>query len=206
MSGLAALLAEHNPPSVYQWHSAAPRRRRAARGRARRLERSATSTGGRSRTGRRSSRRLRPRSTSPTTTPTSVDALSDGLGRVAVDGRGPGAALGRLEPAGPQRRARRSTTVARVASRRARAHADAGKLAVILRGEGPTLDLAGAARSSTEAAGRSDDPLGRRRREVAQRRPRLRRDRVTASTAPPGSAASAPRCAPRPRPARRSAR
>lgn len=24
MSGLAALLAEHNPPSVYQWHSAAP--------------------------------------------------------------------------------------------------------------------------------------------------------------------------------------
>ena len=23
MSGLAALLAEHNPPSVYQWHSAA---------------------------------------------------------------------------------------------------------------------------------------------------------------------------------------
>ena len=24
MSGLAALLADHNPPSVYQWHSAAP--------------------------------------------------------------------------------------------------------------------------------------------------------------------------------------
>ena len=24
MSGLAALLAKHNPPSVYQWHSAAP--------------------------------------------------------------------------------------------------------------------------------------------------------------------------------------
>ena len=24
MSGLAALLANHNPPSVYQWHSAAP--------------------------------------------------------------------------------------------------------------------------------------------------------------------------------------
>ena len=24
MSGLAALLAEHNPPSVYQWHNAAP--------------------------------------------------------------------------------------------------------------------------------------------------------------------------------------
>lgn len=136
MSGLAALLAEHNPPSVYQWHSAAsvPDVQHAVEhaGWTFRyldgwtLEDRATF--------------LKAASTSLEIADTDdVDALSAGLKDVEVGGRG---LVLLWDGWSPLARSDRDSFDAVVDVFRRRAHdAGAGKMAVILRGEGPELDL-----------------------------------------------------------------
>ena len=136
MSGLAALLAEHNPPSVYQWHSAASvadvQHAVEHAGWAFRyldgwtLEDRATF--------------LKAASTSlEIADADDVEALSAGLKDVEVDGRG---LVLLWDGWSPLARSDRASFDAVVDVFRRRAHdPGAGKVAVILRGEGPELDL-----------------------------------------------------------------
>jgi hypothetical protein len=136
MSGLAALLAEHNPPSVYQWHSAAsvPDVQHAVEhaGWSFRYLDGWT---------------LEDRSTFLKAVSSSlevadcedVDALSAGLQGVEVGGRG---LVLLWDGWSPLARSDRESFDAVVDVLRRRAHdSGAAKMAVILRGEGPELDL-----------------------------------------------------------------
>ena len=136
MSGLAALLAEHNPPSVYQWHSAAP---------VPDVQHAVEHAGWSFRY--LDGWTLEDRTTFLKAAAGSLDladgdtvqGLSDGLDEVEVDGRG---LVLLWDGWSPLARSDRQTFDEVVAACRRRAHdAAAGKVAVILRGEGPELDL-----------------------------------------------------------------
>ena len=136
MSGLAALLAEHNPPSVYQWHSAAP---------VADVQHAVEHAGWAFRyldgwTLEDRGTFLKAAAASlDLTDADSVDDLTAGLGQVDVDGRG---LVLLWEGWSPLARSDRQTFDEVLAACRRRAHdAGAGKVAVILRGEGPDLDV-----------------------------------------------------------------
>ena len=136
MSGLAALLAEHNPPSVYQWHSAAsvPDVQHAVEhagwtfhyldgwtveDRTTFLKAAAASL--------------------ELSDCDSVESLSAALQDVEVGGRG---LVLLWDGWSPLARSENEVFEEVVAAFRGRAHATGtGKVAVILRGEGPELDL-----------------------------------------------------------------
>jgi hypothetical protein len=136
MSGLAALLAEHNPPSVYQWHSAAS---------VTDVQHAVEHAGWSFRY--LDGWTLEDRATFVKTAAGSLDLgdcesvqdLSDGLGRVEVEGRG---LVLLWDGWSPLARSQRETFDEVVAACRQRAHdPGAGKVAVILRGDGPELNL-----------------------------------------------------------------
>ena len=136
MSGLAALLAEHNPPSVYQWHSAAP---------VPDVQHAVEHAGWSFRY--LDGWRVEDRTAFLKATGAcldlsdceSVEALSTALLDVETDGRG---LVLLWDGWSPLARSDKSAFDEAVQAFRQRAHANgAGKLAVILRGEGPELDL-----------------------------------------------------------------
>ena len=136
MSGLAALLADHNPPSVYRWHSAAP---------VGDVQHAVEHAGWEFRyldgwtVEDRATFLKAVASSLDLSDPDSVDALSTGLGDVEVGGRG---LVLLWDGWSPLARADRETFDEIVVALRRRAHdAGSGKLAVILRGEGPDLDV-----------------------------------------------------------------
>ena len=136
MSGLAALLAEHNPPSVYQWHSAAP---------VPDVQHAVEHAGWSFRyldgwTLEDRATFLKAVAGSLEIDETdSVEALSAGLAEVPVEGRG---MVLLWDGWSPLARSDADAFDDVLAACRRRAHdAGAGKLAVILRGEGPDLDL-----------------------------------------------------------------
>ena len=138
MSGLAALLAEHNPPSVYQWHSAAP---------VADVQHAVEHAGwsfryldGWTLEDRASFLKAAASALElPDDRADSVESWSSALGEVAVDGRG---TVFLWDGWSPLARSEGGTFDEVLGALRRRAHtAEAGKLAVILRGEGPDLDV-----------------------------------------------------------------
>ena len=136
MSGLAALLARHNPPSVYQWHSAAP---------VADVQHAVEHAGWCFRY--LDGWTLEDRSTFlkaagaalELADADSVEALGTGLDGVDCGDNG---LVLLWEGWSPLARADRETFDEVLAAFRRRAHAAAtGQLAVILRGEGPDLDV-----------------------------------------------------------------
>ena len=138
MSGLAALLAEHNPPSVYQWHSAAPvadvqHAVEHAGWSFRYLDGWTLEDRGTFLKAAAAALELADSGAD------SVESLSAGLRGVDVGGRG---LVLLWDGWSPLARSEKEAFDEVVAAFRQRAHdATAGKLAVILRGEGPDLDL-----------------------------------------------------------------
>ena len=138
MSGLAALLAEHNPPSVYQWHSAAP---------VADVQHAVEHAGWSFRyldgwTLEDRATFLKAAASAlelPDDTAESVETLSTSLEQVDVAGRG---LVVLWDGWSPLARSDGATFDEVLGELRRRAHtSDAGKLAVILRGEGPDLDV-----------------------------------------------------------------
>ena len=136
MSGLAALLAEHNPPSVYQWHSAAA---------VPVVEHAVQHAGWSFRY--LDGWTLEDRQTFLKAACASleladsddVEALSAGLGGLEVEGKG---LVLLWDGWSPLARSDRESFDTVVGVFRRRAHdSGAAKMAVILRGEGPELDL-----------------------------------------------------------------
>jgi hypothetical protein len=136
MSGLAALLAEHNPPSVYQWHSAAP---------VPDVQHAVEHAGWSFRyvDGWTVEDRAAFVETAAASLDLagceSVDELGAGLDGVEVEGRG---MVLLWDGWSPLARSDRATFDEVVAACRRRAHDATGStVAVILRGDGPELDL-----------------------------------------------------------------
>lgn len=138
MSGLAALLAEHNPPSVYQWHSAAS---------VGDVQHAVEHAGWSFRyldgwTLEDRATFLKAAAASLELSDSdaeSVEALTTGLGQIDVGGRG---LVLLWDGWSPLARSDGAAFDEVVEAFRQRAHdAGAGKVAVILRGEGPDLDL-----------------------------------------------------------------
>jgi hypothetical protein len=136
MSGLAALLAEHNPPSVYQWHSAAS---------VPDVQHAVEHAGWTFRyldgwTVEDRASFLKAASASLELADSEdVETLSAGLGDLEVGGRG---LVLLWDGWSPLARSDRESFDAVVDALRRRAHdSSASKMAVILRGEGPELDL-----------------------------------------------------------------
>ena len=138
MSGLAALLAGHTPPEVYQWHSAAS---------VADVQHAVEHAGWcfryldgwtvEDRT--RSSRRRRPSSSSPTDSARTSTRSRDSLSTTSTAGSTAWCCSGTAGARWPATTRRRSGGQA-VLDKRAESD-ERGKLAVILRGEGPELDL-----------------------------------------------------------------
>jgi len=136
MSGLAALLAEHNPPSVYQWHSAAP---------VPDVQHAVEHAGWSFRyldgwtVEDRSSFLKAAGACLETADCDSVDSLSSALADINVEGRG---LVLLWDGWSPLARSDSGVFDEVIDALRRRAHSSgADKLAVILRGEGPDLDL-----------------------------------------------------------------
>jgi hypothetical protein len=138
MSGLAALLAEHNPPSVYQWHSAAP---------VADVQHAVEHAGWSFRyldgwTLEDRATFLKAAASAlelPDDGAESVGALSTSLTQVEVAGRG---LVVLWDGWSPLARSDGPTFDETLGAFRRRAHtSEVGKLAVILRGEGPDLDV-----------------------------------------------------------------
>jgi hypothetical protein len=137
MSGLAALLAGHTPPNVYQWHSAAP---------ATDVQHAVEKAGWAFRyldgwtVEDQESFLKSATATLESAEPVGdVDALADRLRGLDTDG--PGMVL-LWDGWSPLARHEEDTFRRAVAAFRARAESEErGKLAVILRGDGPELDL-----------------------------------------------------------------
>jgi hypothetical protein len=138
MSGLAALLAEHNPPSVYQWHSAAP---------VADVQHAVEHAGWTFRyldgwTLEDRATFLKAAASSLELSDAeaeSVGGLSSGLEQIEVGGRG---LVLLWDGWSPLARSDNAAFEEAVEAFRQRAHkSGAGKLAVILRGDGPELDL-----------------------------------------------------------------
>lgn len=136
MSGLAALLADHNPPSVYRWHSAAP---------VGDVQHAVEHAGWTFRyldgwtVEDRASFLKAVAASLDLSDADSVDELSAGLADVEVGGRG---MVLLWDGWSPLARSERATFDEIVVALRRRAHdSGAGKLAVILRGDGPDLDV-----------------------------------------------------------------
>lgn len=136
MSGLAALLAEHNPPSVYRWHSAAP---------VPDVQHAVEHAGWTFRyldgwtVEDRTAFLKAAGTTLDLPDADSLEGLSSGLEQVVADGRG---LVLLWDGWSPLARGEEATFREVLGAFRRRAHAvGADKMAVILRGEGPDLDV-----------------------------------------------------------------
>jgi hypothetical protein len=136
MSGLAALLAGHTPPGVYQWHNAAP---------AADVQHAVEHAGWTFRyldgwTLEDQEAFLKSAAACLDSDPPSdVDSLSDCLGSLGADGNGTVLLWDGWSPL-----CRHDETTFRKAVdvfRRRASSEDPGKLAVVLRGEGPELEI-----------------------------------------------------------------
>jgi acyl-CoA reductase-like NAD-dependent aldehyde dehydrogenase len=138
MSGLAALLAKHNPPSVYQWHNAAP-----ASDVAHAVEKAGWAfryLDGWTVEDRSSFLKAAASALDvPDAAAESLETLADAFDVLDVDGEG---LVLLWDGWSPLARHDQETFDRVLGALRSRSESEAhGKLAVILRGEGPDLDL-----------------------------------------------------------------